>query len=84
MYQALYRKYRPRFFKDVAGQEHITSVLAKEVAEHTFGHAYIFTGSRGIGKTTCAKILAKAVNCPNEHHGGLQASRNHTFPLYAL
>ena len=69
MYQALYRKYRPRFFKDVAGQEHITSVLAKEVAEHTFGHAYIFTGSRGIGKTTCAKILAKAVNCPNEHDG---------------
>ncbi len=69
MYQALYRKYRPRFFRDVAGQEHITSVLAKEVAEHTFGHAYIFTGSRGIGKTTCAKILAKAVNCPNEHDG---------------
>ena len=69
MYQALYRKYRPRFFRDVAGQEHITSVLSKEVAEGTFGHAYIFTGSRGIGKTTCAKILAKAVNCPNEKDG---------------
>ncbi len=69
MYQALYRKYRPRFFRDVAGQEHITSVLAKEVAEGTFGHAYLFTGSRGIGKTTCAKILAKAVNCPNEKEG---------------
>ena len=69
MYQALYRKYRPRFFRDVAGQEHITSVLAKEVAEGTFGHAYLFTGSRGIGKTTCAKILAKAVNCPNEKDG---------------
>ena len=69
MYQALYRKYRPRFFRDVAGQEHITSVLLREVAEKTFGHAYIFTGSRGIGKTTCAKILAKAVNCPNEKDG---------------
>ena len=64
MYQALYRKYRPRFFRDVSGQEHITSVLSKEVAEKTFGHAYLFTGSREIGKTTCAKILAKAVNCP--------------------
>ena len=69
MYQALYRKYRPRFFRDVVGQEHITSVLSKEVAEGTFGHAYLFTGSRGIGKTTCAKILAKAVNCPNEKDG---------------
>lgn len=69
MYQALYRKYRPRFFRDVAGQEHITSVLSKEVAEKTFGHAYLFTGSRGIGKTTCAKILAKAVNCPYEKDG---------------
>ncbi|MBQ6877096.1 MAG: DNA polymerase III subunit gamma/tau [Oscillospiraceae bacterium] len=69
MYQALYRKYRPRFFRDVAGQEHITSVLSKEVSEKTFGHAYLFTGSRGIGKTTCAKILAKAVNCPFEKDG---------------
>ena len=69
MYQALYRKYRPRFFRDVAGQEHITSVLSREVAEKTFGHAYLFTGSRGIGKTTCAKILAKAVNCPFEKEG---------------
>ncbi|MBR2042474.1 MAG: DNA polymerase III subunit gamma/tau [Oscillospiraceae bacterium] len=69
MYQALYRKYRPRFFRDVAGQEHITSVLSREVAEGTFGHAYLFTGSRGIGKTTCAKILAKAVNCPHEKEG---------------
>ncbi len=69
MYQALYRKYRPRFFRDVAGQEHITSVLSKEVSEKTFGHAYLFTGSRGIGKTTCAKILAKAVNCPYEKDG---------------
>ncbi|HNW04442.1 MAG TPA: DNA polymerase III subunit gamma/tau [Oscillospiraceae bacterium] len=69
MYQALYRKYRPRRFGDVAGQEHITTILAREVAQGTFAHAYLFTGSRGIGKTTCAKILAKAVNCP-EMRGG--------------
>ena len=69
MYQALYRKYRPRRFGDVAGQEHITSILAREVAQGTFAHAYLFTGSRGTGKTTCAKILAKAVNCP-EMRGG--------------
>ncbi|HXK77589.1 MAG TPA: DNA polymerase III subunit gamma/tau [Oscillospiraceae bacterium] len=69
MYQALYRKYRPRRFDDVAGQEHITSILTREVAEGTFAHAYLFTGSRGIGKTTCAKILAKAVNCPEMKNG---------------
>ncbi len=69
LYQALYRKYRPRRFDDVAGQEHITSILAREVAEGTFAHAYLFTGSRGIGKTTCAKILAKAVNCPEGKDG---------------
>ena len=69
MYQALYRKYRPRRFDDVAGQEHITSILTREVAEGTFAHAYLFTGSRGIGKTTCAKILAKAVNCPEMRDG---------------
>lgn len=69
MYQALYRKYRPHRFDDVAGQEHITSILAREVAEGTFAHAYLFAGSRGIGKTTCAKILAKAVNCPEMRDG---------------
>lgn len=69
MAQALYRKYRPHYFRDVTGQENITSVLSREVAEGTFSHAYLFTGSRGIGKTTCAKILAKAVNCPNEKDG---------------
>ena len=69
MYQALYRKYRPHLFRDVVGQEHITQVLSKEVSEGTFSHAYLFTGSRGIGKTTCAKILAKAVNCPNQKEG---------------
>ncbi len=69
MYQALYRKYRPRRFSDVCGQEHITVPLAREVANGTVSHAYLFTGSRGIGKTTCAKILAKAVNCPNSAEG---------------
>lgn len=69
MAQALYRKYRPHYFRDVTGQENITTVLSREVAEGTFSHAYLFTGSRGIGKTTCAKILAKAVNCPNEKDG---------------
>ena len=63
MYQALYRKWRPQTFDDVCGQEHITSILKYETEHHKFSHAYLFCGSRGTGKTTCAKILAKAVNC---------------------
>ena len=63
MHQALYRKWRPRTFDDVCGQEHITSVLQYEIANGAPSHAYLFCGSRGTGKTTCAKILAKAVNC---------------------
>ncbi len=63
MYQALYRKWRPRTFSDVIGQSHITETLQKQVAEGRTSHAYLFTGTRGTGKTTCAKILAKAVNC---------------------
>ncbi|MBQ8398543.1 MAG: DNA polymerase III subunit gamma/tau [Clostridia bacterium] len=63
MHQALYRKYRPSDFSKVVGQEHITSVLRYEVAEGKTSHAYLFCGSRGTGKTTCAKILSKAVNC---------------------
>ncbi len=63
MYQALYRKYRPKTFSDVVGQEHITDTLRRQVAEGRLSHAYLFTGTRGTGKTTCAKILAKAVNC---------------------
>lgn len=65
MYQVLYRKYRPRVFADVYGQDHVTSTLKNEIKEGRISHAYLFTGSRGTGKTTCAKILAKAVNCPN-------------------
>lgn len=63
MHQALYRKWRPRNFDEVSGQEHITSILKYECAHKAFSHAYLFCGSRGTGKTSCAKILAKAVNC---------------------
>lgn len=69
MHQALYRKYRPRTFDDVCGQEHITSVLAYQSEHNKFSHAYLFCGSRGTGKTTCAKILAKAANCQNKING---------------
>lgn len=69
MYQVLYRKYRPKVFADVYGQEHVTSTLKNEIKENRIAHAYIFTGSRGTGKTTCAKILAKAVNCENSVDG---------------
>jgi DNA polymerase-3 subunit gamma/tau len=63
MHQALYRKYRPSVFDDVSGQEHITSILRYEALHESVSHAYLFAGSRGTGKTTCAKILAKVVNC---------------------
>ena len=69
MYQALYRKWRPRTFSDVIGQSHITQTLQKQVAEGRTSHAYLFTGTRGTGKTTCAKILAKAVNCESPVNG---------------
>ena len=69
MYQALYRKWRPRTFSDVIGQDHITETLKKQVAEGRTSHAYLFTGTRGTGKTTCAKILAKAVNCEHPVDG---------------
>ncbi len=63
MYQVLYRKYRPAVFEDVVGQQHVTDTLRNELKLGRVHHAYLFTGSRGTGKTTCAKILAKAVNC---------------------
>ena len=68
-YQAFYRKYRPSTFSDVVGQEHITDVLRRQLAAGNIFHAYLFTGTRGTGKTTCAKILAKAVNCLNLKNG---------------
>ena len=69
MYQALYRKWRPSFFDDVVGQEHITSILKSEVENGKLSHAYLFCGPRGTGKTTCAKIIAKAANCLSPVNG---------------
>ena len=63
MYRALYRKYRPADFSDVYGQPHIVRTLKNQIEQNKLSHAYLFTGSRGTGKTTCAKILAKTVNC---------------------
>ncbi len=69
MYKALYRKWRPSDFDSVCGQEHVTDVLKYQVADGRVSHAYLFCGSRGTGKTSCAKILAKAVNCLNPKDG---------------
>ena len=64
-YQALYRKYRPQRFDEVVGQDHVTKTLAREVVEGKVAHAYLFAGPRGTGKTTSARLLAKAMNCEN-------------------
>jgi len=69
VYQALYRKWRPQTFDEVVGQRHITETLKNQVKSGRFSHAYIFIGTRGTGKTTCARILAKAVNCENPVNG---------------
>ena len=69
MYRALYRKWRPQRFEDVVAQRGIVTALRNQIASGRVGHAYLFTGVRGTGKTTCAKIFAKAVNCLHPHNG---------------
>lgn len=69
MYQALYRKWRSKTFSEVVGQEHVTETLRRQVATGRVSHAYLFTGTRGCGKTSCARILARAVNCLSPRDG---------------
>ncbi len=69
MYRVLYRKWRPQIFSDVVGQPQVTKTLSSQIRENRLAHAYLFTGSRGTGKTTCAKIFSKAVNCLNPKDG---------------
>lgn len=69
MYRVLYRKWRPKVFDDVIGQDHVVTTLKNEIKSEHISHAYLFTGSRGTGKTSCAKIFSKAINCPNSKDG---------------
>ena len=68
-YTALYRKFRPLKFEEMVGEEHITTTLKKQIIAGRVGHAYLFNGGRGTGKTSAAKILARAVNCLNVQEG---------------
>ena len=68
-YTALYRKFRPQEFEDVKGQDHIVTTLKNQIKADRIGHAYLFCGTRGTGKTTIAKIFAKAVNCEHPVDG---------------
>ena len=68
-HQAIYRKWRPMIFEDIVGQGHITNTLKRQITTGRIGHAYLFCGTRGTGKTTCAKVLSRAVNCLNNKDG---------------
>ena len=68
-YQALYRKWRPMTFNDVIGQSHIVNTLKNQIVDGKIAHAYLFTGTRGTGKTSTAKIFSRAVNCHNSTDG---------------
>lgn len=69
MYQALYRKYRSKTFEEIVGQKHVTEALKNQIINNEFSHAYLFSGTRGTGKTSCAKILSRAVNCEHPVNG---------------
>ena len=68
-YQALYRQWRPQTFSDVVGQKHVSTTLQRALEQGRLAHAYLFSGPRGTGKTSMARILAKAVNCEHPHDG---------------
>ena len=77
--QSLYRKYRPQKFGELVGQEHVTTALRNAVRDHRVGHAYLFSGPRGTGKTTMARLLAKALNCTHPDGLGEDLARDHRF-----
>ncbi|MDR3317974.1 MAG: DNA polymerase III subunit gamma/tau, partial [Clostridiales bacterium] len=68
-HKALYRRYRPQVFEEIIGQEHVTRTLMNQIKTGKIGHAYLFSGSRGTGKTTAAKVFARAVNCTESKTG---------------